>query len=183
MKEKIGNKLSIENLGDKMFHWRITKYNPKMRNRDGSFSGNEWTSYSDIGKKYHNQEFTYQQYMEIENKYIQSILLFMNCLGINSLRLSKLEKNNSPNFGDLNIHKFFDSLKEGNILNKDEIVKVARMVLREIMWCKLESRNMYVHFGYDYYMYLGTTEVCEEAIKKIEDFGLFIEPFKSPYLE
>ena len=59
-----------------MYQYRITKYNPKYRQLDGKYLNNEWTSYSDIGKKYNGKLFTMQNYIEVENSYVTAIILF-----------------------------------------------------------------------------------------------------------
>lgn len=42
---------------------------------------------------------------------------------------------------------------------------------------------MFVHFGYDYYMYIGSSkELPQDLRNKIENLGLFVENFESPYL-
>jgi hypothetical protein len=33
---------------------------------------------------------------------------------------------------------------------------------------------MFVHFGYDYYMYIGSSSICENAIAIISNSGLFV---------
>ena len=40
----------------------------------------------------------------------------------------------------------------------------------------------YVHFGYDYYMYIGLSVKCTDALAAVQQRGLFVEPFRSPYL-
>ena len=40
---------------------------------------------------------------------------------------------------------------------------------------------MYIHFGYDYYMYIGSSNACDNVRIKIQEEGLFVEEFKSPY--
>jgi hypothetical protein len=40
---------------------------------------------------------------------------------------------------------------------------------------------MYVHFGWDYYMYFGSKKTCKPVLAEIEHSGLFVEKRKSPY--
>ena len=42
---------------------------------------------------------------------------------------------------------------------------------------------MFVHFGYDYYMYIGSNKRFKGIINTIANTGLFIEEFESPYDE
>jgi hypothetical protein len=42
---------------------------------------------------------------------------------------------------------------------------------------------VYVHFGWDYYMYLGIPIHCPNALSYAKEKGIFVEPFVSPYLD
>jgi len=58
-----------------------------------------------------------------------------------------------------------------------------RMCLREAIWCKLEAEGrFYIHFGWDYYMYIGSDKSSADAIQLATSDGLFVEDFISPYL-
>ncbi len=67
------------------------------------------------------------------------------------------------------------------IQTKKKIENIARLILRSYFWCILRSEDIFVHFGYDYYMYIGCKKKCCDVIKTIEKTGLFVEPFESPY--
>ena len=70
-----------------------------------------------------------------------------------------------------------------SFIDQLKIKDICRLILREHLWAKLGyDSKMYVHFGHDYYMYIGSLLSCEEAIKNITDQGFFVEKFKSPYL-
>jgi hypothetical protein len=56
-----------------------------------------------------------------------------------------------------------------------------RRVLREEFWCRLEGPEAFVHFGYDYYLYVGVPRACPEAEQATRRAGLFVESFRSPY--
>lgn len=74
---------------------------------------------------------------------------------------------------------FFD----GQLLTVDNAHELARSILREELWCKLTSKDIEFHFGYDFYMYLVSTMELSEFFNK-SDFTniLNIQEFKSPYL-
>lgn len=79
----------------KLFEYRVTKYNPQLRNARGIYLKSleeEWTSYSDVGKVFEGKKLTYQDYIAVEDSYIQAIILFMNCLQIDSLTVESLER-------------------------------------------------------------------------------------------
>ena len=56
------------------------------------------------------------------------------------------------------------------------------MMLRDIIWCKLEfTGRFFVHFGWDFYMYVGTMPDTSGVVKQTEAGRLFVERFNSPY--
>lgn len=73
------------------------------------------------------------------------------------------------------------NIKNRNFIFKEQLPDFCRLILRNYAWAKLYSLNMFVHFGYDYYMYAGFSGACRGLTKKAKELGLFIERFKSPY--
>lgn len=70
-------------------------------------------------------------------------------------------------------------LVEGLALRGSAVDDVVRLALREVVWCRLESPSgFFVHFGYDYYMYVGTPEAIEPPTVSPR---VFVEEFPSPY--
>ena len=170
-----------------MFSYRITKYNPIYRNSLGAYLKDEWTSISDVGKVYENGEFTIDEYLKIEDGYIEAILLFMAFLNLESLPVTYLEKSNTwdnkRTAYSKSMFKLYKKIKVGKQINTKEMGDAARLVLRELLWCKIENESMFVHFGWDYYMYIGSSKEIPKLLKKkIESWGLFVEEFESPYL-
>lgn len=153
-----------------MFCWRITKYNPVYRNNNGNYLKDEWTDYSDIGKSFEGIRLTETEYAKIENAYINAVLLLMNCSNIDALKIIDLER-----IDDIK------GIKNNALIYKEHISEIIRSILRNKFWCKLESDEFYIHFGYDYYMYIGSNQPCESAIESIKKSGLFVEIFESPY--
>lgn len=154
------------------YTWRITKYNPAYRNERGIYINDEWTAYSDIGKSFKGKILTEDEYLRYENLYIDSIIKLMRASNIYILSISELE------VYDENIQ-----LKNGIILSIDDITKVIKSILRERIWCKLTYVNeFYVHFGYDFNMYVGSNKPSDDVLHEIRRSELFVEEFISPYL-
>ncbi|MCB1121952.1 MAG: hypothetical protein KJT03_10410, partial [Verrucomicrobiae bacterium] len=86
------------------------------------------------------------------------------------LRISGLEDSKSQS-----------GLTEGDRLVGKEIERTLRSIFRNEYWCRLESDSVFIHIGWDYYMYVGVLEAKESTIKKIEDRGLYVEDFISPF--
>lgn len=171
-----------------MHSYRITKYNPQYRNQFGFYTQDEWTSISDIGTIYKNKKLTFEDYCQVESSYNKAVITIMDFCDVDFLYINQLEKNTvNPlnNFYFSNpLPKIYANLHEGQKIYKEEIKQVMQLVLREFLWCKLENENMFVHFGWDYYMYIGSSiELSKLVIEQIEKSGLYVEEFYSPYLE
>jgi hypothetical protein len=55
--------------------------------------------------------------------------------------------------------------------------------LREEFCCRLQNAAGFVHFGWDYYMYIGVPHPCPTAEALALNLGLFVEELDSPYNE
>jgi len=168
------------------YQWRVTKYNPDFRDENGYYTLiEEWTCPSEIGKTINGKVFTLDEYLQIEAAYINSAIKFIEESGINSLRILRLECNISEeDRTSLLYEKEFEKLvlKEDLLVNKNEIRLICKMVLRNFLWCELFSKdNFFVHFGWDYYMYIGSFVNCSTAIEFAENNGLFVEKIQSPH--
>jgi hypothetical protein len=47
--------------------------------------------------------------------------------------------------------------------------------------CRLQADHGFVHFRWDYYMYLGVPRPCPVAERTASELGLYVEEFASPY--
>lgn len=168
------------------YAWRITKYNPALRNSQGHYLAEEWTFFAEIGKTYSGQKLTYQHYLSVENLYVASVIGFLSDAGLSSLRVTELENHRLAHIKFNQLRDIASSpslIKLGSIVNTD-LEDVVRMNLREVLWCQLtETSRFYLHFGWDYYMYIGSAAPSLAAIKNAERSGLFVEEMVSPYLK
>jgi hypothetical protein len=167
------------------FCWRITKYDPKYRGPKGVYLNDEWCIYSEVGKLFNNAQFTFDEYVRVENLYIEAIKLFMECHDISALQVNSLERNKKLEkdvHNNSNMITLFNGVQESDWIKEVDIKDFCSLILRDKIWCKLRyKRKMVVHFGWDFYMYIGSVSSCEEVIAEIEKSGLFVEVFKSPY--
>lgn len=155
-------------MNKKFKQYRITKYNPISR-VNGIYTKDEWTAMSDVGKSYDGKIFTFEEYLAIEKSYLKVIEKVLQKLNVKRVRIKQGENMYSKlNNSVLNSHK--------------EILLVAKGCLREEFWCKLVSKNFFVHFGYDYYMYIGANIEEEHMSEIARENGLFSELIQqSPY--
>ena len=155
-----------------MKEYRITKYDPQYRDDSGVFTKPEWTMFSDIGETIGGHVVSESEYERIESAYINAALHFLNEAGIDSLIVRGLENHGG----------YPTAMTEGQTLSTRELQTAFREILREKCWCCFERDGMgFVHFGYDYYMYVGVSRTCTNSIRYAEEQGLFVEEFRSPY--
>lgn len=151
----------------------VTKYDPSLRDATGAYIGCDWTSRSDIGRAFDSGMLSEAVYLNVENSYLSAMKSFLIEAGIESLGLTALELRDAP----------ADGFPHRGNLSIAQSLDFARLVLREESWGKLVvPGKAYVHFGYDYYMYIGVPSKCERSIAIARDLGLFVERIRSPYL-
>lgn len=158
--------------------WKITKYDPVNRDDDGSYLDlKEWTCFSEVGTK-----VSMEEYLKQEEKYLRAITTFMAEMGLNRVYVTTLEQW-SDEVNNQNADEFLSKIWIGKAVTVREVRELARLTLRNAIWCKLGfKKQFFVHFGYDYHMYIGASEDCTEAKQVVRETGLFIEDFRSPYL-
>jgi hypothetical protein len=167
-----------------LYCWRITKYNPVFRDASGSYLQEEWTSVADIGRIVNGVRVTSDCYLDVENKYLDIITFAMEERGIEHLKVSGLElRDHKENlsFSDQQIEKMYNRLEEGLCASINEVSLLGKIVLRELAWARLVNKDFFVHFGYDYYMYLGCARKLENTKRRAVERGLFVEDAESPY--
>ena len=154
-----------------MYCYRVTKYNPALRNVNGYYELEDWTSISDIGSIFNNQVLTEADYLRIENSYVETAISILEEAQISFLEITDLEQRG-----------YEIALKNGQKIYRDQWRDVVRSMLREDIWCRLWNNDAYVHVGYDYYMYVGVQTEPTATLKKALEIDIYIENFISPYI-
>lgn len=163
-------------------NYRITKYNPENRDEQGRFLVNDWTSYGDIVIPYDFQ--SYSEYIKVEKKYLNYLSTILENNNIQKLKVRDLELKDYEGIGsrlaDCNL-SLLEKTKKNVSYSRQNVIEIAQLTLREIIWCRLEYKSIYVHFGYDFYMYVGGIVIDENLISKAKSEDLYIEIMNSPY--
>ncbi|NYS33268.1 hypothetical protein HZZ02_05670 [Streptococcus danieliae] len=150
----------------------------------------DWTAISDIGGSFYGKILTLEDYLDVENHYVQTIEKILQLFKIDSLEVRQLDKSFSVQFQKrkslLNPKQcqLSQQLDNGLLLSGETISEVIRFNLREAVWCRLYSPNLQVHFGYDYYMYVQSIdeERLEQCKQIIREMDLYYQEFSiSPY--
>lgn len=167
--------------------WRLSKYDPALRDQMGVYRGDDWTSVSDIGKVVGGKVLEFSEYLEVENAYVEAIVSFFQIANIQKFSLQQLERTRDwdlmPEESRKGLPKVFPKFEQGAFVGNSDLDCFIRLVLREVCWGKLvnEARDAYLHFGYDFYVYVGAKG---DGLRQwIPPHGIFAEPMVSPYLD
>jgi len=154
-----------------MIEYRVTKYDPALRDANGAYLADEWILFKQVGSAFGGVILTEAEYLRVERAYINSAIAFLREGGLDSLTVEGIEnpKRLALEFG------------EGSALSPERVGDVIRQMLREELWCRLEGQGGFVHIGWDYYMYIGVSHPCPKAELLAEGLGLYPERFSSPY--
>ena len=169
-----------------MHEYRVTKFDKTKRGSDGTYlDQTEWTSIADIGKPSNGSVLTVADYLRTEARYVNAIHRFFAASGLAHLRVIQISdryaaetleelKNDQP---ELYSPAFAETkYAEDQPVSGEQITLLAQQNLRGILECSLECNGQFfVHFGWDYYMYIGGQAACETACEETEKDGLFVE--------
>ena len=152
-----------------MHQYRVTKYDPQYR-INGKYTRAEWTGISDVGRNYDGREFTMSAYEQAEQEHIAFLCALAERDGAFPLTVCGCEAHGSQ-------HPW----RDGQQITRDDLPAIVRDILREECWCMLQGRDFFLHFGYDYYMYVGCSFTQEGITALAAEHALFAEPMVSPY--
>ena len=151
-----------------MTEYRITKYDPNHR-ENGIYQVEAWTSIGDIGKEFKDGVLTHHKYEQMEQSYI-------NCC------IELLRKSNVSRLTVRNFEYYHEGITLPQVLQTEDNIRRAIMCcLQEKCWAMLENESFFVHFGFDYYMYIGTNLPYALVDQVAKEYNLFAELFRSPY--
>lgn len=166
----------------------IVKYNPKYYDVNGTYKADEWTSISDIGKSYNGKIFTLDNYLLVEQRYIDVILLIMSKLNCKYLTIKYLEADKNDVAEQIKSSKDFirDSLliqnlfqlHEGKRIYYKNLHNVIRLSLREYIYIVLfnKQKKLKIEFGYDYYLYVSCNLNSRTLYDLVNNVGLYLDP-------
>lgn len=176
-----------------MINYRVTKYDPKKRNEhDQYIDGSEWREIDHIGKSFYNSP-TYEEYEKVETNYIEAIKLILKDNNLDYLlvdRVSLTEKSLFKMYSKsgrlknikINYDKELKTIRKGKKYVQENMERILRLILRNVIWLLLKNKNFEVRIGYDLYMYIVCDKLNDATVKKIECLGLFIEEGIKPIL-
>lgn len=169
-KPALSRKCSAESL---MFQWRVTKYDPALRDERGYYTGDEWTHFAQVGTRCDGALLTMAEYERVESTYLDAALAFVEEAPMPVLFARGVERGESAK----------PALREGDSISTERLRTVIQGILREEYCCRLEGPGCYIHFCWDYYMFIGAPRDCPKARALAHSLGLFVEECASVLLD
>jgi hypothetical protein len=162
------------------FAYRVTKYDPADRDERGRYIGAEDVR-SDHGS--------------VEAAYLAAVAAFAEDSGVTTLLIREPEVAGMVNFGvepTIDGHGLaglfppdLAGYHDGAQVSLDVALELVRAMLRDNgAWCRLEADSrLWIHVGWDQYVYVSSALSCNHAVAVTHDLGLFAEPIaESPYI-
>ena len=78
-----------------MLEFRITKYDPALRDANGAFLGDDWISFGEIGDTFNGKELTITEYERVERAYVVTAVQFLRDRGAREINLLRKERGRS----------------------------------------------------------------------------------------
>lgn len=162
---------------------RATKYNPEFRDAEGRYLRDEWTCVSEVGQRFMGEELTAAGYLVKEDAYVSVAVRFLKLVGTTQIRVIDLEDDRESAIPE-EVQQLrpvtMDQPVNDALISGDQIPTYIRAALRGIIWFRLQaSDGTYIHFGWDYYMYMGSPTPVN--LEDLECDHMYIERFQSPY--
>lgn len=145
----------------KMFCYKISKYNPNNYNH-GVYLLDEWTDFSDIGKIFNNNVFTMDEYLRVEQNYILFVMKIISEIHLRFFIIMDLKKNDIVPW------------KNKQEISVVQLKYLIQDCLRNKCWCRIQSENFCLCFGFDFYMHM-CCGICYRYVEKhCKEFSLYI---------
>ena len=160
--------------------FRTTKYDPSKRAPDGTYLDSDWTSVSDFA----DGTLDLTEYLKTEHYYIEAIRKALKMAEVDAVTIEDIEVypdiDGLPSALVAECQGLTAAIERfGETITVEDSLLFSKAALRELVWGRIrDNRGLYVHFGYDYYMYIGDKG---GRLREFEAPGLFVEEFVSPY--
>lgn len=157
-----------------LHHYRVTKYDPPLRDETGAYTGDDWSMFKEVGEMFDGVRLTLSTYLDVEARHLVALASFFDESGTSKVVAKDVEDGGGT-----------FRVREGDQLSPVDAIEAVRQMLRDEGWCRLvDDDRFYVHVGWDYYVYVGSDKPCERSVAHTREVGLFVdENFPSPYLD
>jgi hypothetical protein len=170
--------------------WRISKYNPAFRDENYAYLRDEWNSVGDIGHTFEGVTLDAATYLATEAAHVEAVRAFMADAKVEVLTVTDFEGPSEEDYEYLRKLALPDShelaqrmrqIHEGDEISGELIGQILRLLLRQVFWCRLvDSQRFVVHCSEYLYIHIGTVAPSERALARVQELGLFVDPWWDP---
>lgn len=140
-----------------LHHYRVTKYDPALRDESGAYTGDDWTMFGQIGQTFAGQRLTLATYLDVEARHLVALASFMG-------------ENNTASVTAEGVEDARGTFRvaEGSALSAVEATEAVRQMLRDDGWCRLVDHDRF------YTRRLGLLPIRwhREAVRGVSGAGL-----------
>ena len=145
----------------------IVKYEPRYYDENGAYQKDEWTCFSDVGKEYEGKVVTMEDYLDVENRFINITRAILEASGCKYITLGYMEARRRK------------GLKEGMRVRVQDIDPFLRFALRGKAYIVFINKSKNIQFDFDndvLYMNLNCRIPNDELRAIVESRGLYLDP-------
>lgn len=173
-----------------MYKYRITKYNPLFREANGRYTKEDWTSISDIGKKFEGNVLATKDYKSTEDKYVKAVQLIMDYMTTPFVIVTNVRKSTDDADFEETIRKYPELYKEIYLMDTyhnitdtmkfstEKVDSLVRLLLREEIGAEVfYDTKLKIFIGYDFLMGIHVSKPIDPVVPSIKKMGLFVEKY------
>lgn len=161
------------------FQYRLSKYDPRLRDSSGSYLGDEWSGPHQLGEEIAGVKLTPDILDETINRYLYVIEAFAGESDVRQLTVIGLNEG-APR------DRYWAEVGEGSVVSVHQAIDLVGSELRgAALGAALEDADrFYVHVSDYMYVYLGSHVECPAAVAEAQRVGLFAElGHPSPFVD
>jgi hypothetical protein len=159
------------------FEFRLSKYDPAKRDLTGAFRDQDWVSYSQIGSEIGGRVLRKGEYERVEDAYVETIREMLTEAGLQQVGIERFRRFGKP-------ARDIKAFRKGQKVDLDTLSRLTRLTLQDRVEVGFSvPRKMYLHFGFDFLVYIGLARPTPAAKAFASENGLFLEEMASPYRE
>lgn len=167
-----------------MKEYSISKYRPDLYDGNGCYLRNEWTSFWEIGRNFYNGILSEEEYLKIEQRYIDVAVTLARLSGCSYLIINHLECENDirDSFSQRSCNKQLleaaQNMKQGLRVSVSSCSDYLRLCIREFCWAVFSNKlhDFSIDFGYDFYMHVKTSLPQFQVKEIVSVNNLYIRP-------
>lgn len=157
-----------------MREYSISKYIPDLYDENGCYLRNEWSSFWDIGRNFYNGVLSEDEYLTIEQQYIDVAVTLARLSGCSYLIINHLEgeidirDSLSQRSCNKRLFEAAQNIKQGLRVPISSCSDYLRLCIGEYCWAVFSnsSHGFSIDYGYDFYMHVKTS-LPQSQVEKI----------------